>query len=108
MKALVLAETGWASFLSHDGTRCARSCGTCRYWCSIWADDAVRKERLRENLERIVSFRSAFAQTDPLLPALKEALPELLSKLYSDCQAFAESEINLLLERFELVSRSKA
>ena len=30
LKDLPLAASGWASFLSHDGTRCGASCPTCR------------------------------------------------------------------------------
>jgi hypothetical protein len=29
--ALILATTGWESFLAHDGTRCAAVCKTCSY-----------------------------------------------------------------------------
>ena len=32
------------------------------------------------------------------------SLPLLLTKLYSDCQTFAETEINSLLEKFEQIS----
>ena len=104
LKHLVLAESGWASFLSHDGTRCATSCLTCQYWESVWEDEAERKIRLGENLERIRSFRASFLEFERILPALRETLPELLTKLYSDCQTFAETEIKSLLERFEQIS----
>ena len=29
LRALVLAQSGWESFLSHDGTRCDAACRTC-------------------------------------------------------------------------------
>lgn len=29
---LTLAENGWQSFLSHDGSRCEEGCRTCAYW----------------------------------------------------------------------------
>jgi hypothetical protein len=32
---------------------------------------------------------------------LSEGLPSLLTKLYSDCQDFAEKEIGSLLKRYE-------
>jgi hypothetical protein len=98
---LLLAKSGWESFLSHDGTRCAEICLTCKYWVSVWKDGTERKARLAENLERVRSFRRTFLEFEQANPSLTETLPVLLTKLYADCQAFAESEINLLLDRFE-------
>src|SRR6266478_6503070 len=51
LKILSLARSGWESFLSHDGTRCAVSCPTCRYWKDIWEDETERRLRLSENLQ---------------------------------------------------------
>jgi hypothetical protein len=99
LKILSLAASGWESFLSHDGTHCASACRTCRYWESVWEDGAERQSRLRENMLRIRSFRSAFVEFDQVLPSLMEAQPEILTKLYSDCQTFAETEIKSILER---------
>jgi hypothetical protein len=104
LKALSLAASGWESFLSHDGTRCGLSCLTCQYWKSIWEDAADRKLRMGDNLQRIRVFRRSFVEFDQALPAIVKTLPELLTKLYSDCQTFAESEIKSLLERFERIS----
>jgi hypothetical protein len=101
LKVLSLAASGWASFLSHDGVNCAASCKTCRYWRTIWSEDAERNEKLRENLERIVMFRSRFPEFQAILPELAQTLPTLLTKLYSDCQTFAETEIRTLLNRFQ-------
>jgi len=98
---LSLACFGWASFLSHDGSRCAASCLTCQYWKSIWGDEIERKQLLGENLLRIQSFRSTFSEFEQTLPRLKDTLPALLTKLYADCQTFAETEIKALLETFE-------
>ena len=100
LKTLLLAGFGWESFLSHDGTRCAVPCRTCRYWESVWEDGIVRRRRLSENLQRVHSFRTAFSEFEKVLPSLMETQPALLTKLYSDCQAFAETEIKSLLERF--------
>lgn len=99
LKKLLLAGSGWASFLSHDGTHCDPGCHTCEYWKSMWNEDAERRVRMRENLERISSFRSGFKEFNDTYPGLMETLPALLTKLYSDCQAFAEKEIGLLLDR---------
>ena len=102
-RILPLADSGWASFLSHDGSRCAPTCLTCRYWKIAWEDKEERKTHLRENLERIRSFRGEFLEFAQILPAAKETLPGLLTKLYSDCQTFAEIEIKALLEIFDHV-----
>jgi hypothetical protein len=101
LKILSLAGSGWESFLSHDGTRCAAPCLTCRYWAGIWSDQTERRLRLSENLERVRSFRSAFSEFQQVLPSLMETQPALLTKLYTDCQAFAETEIKSLLGKFD-------
>jgi hypothetical protein len=98
-RILPLGESGWESFLSHDGMRCAVSCLTCRYWQTIWEDETDRRSRLKENLERIRSFRSTFSEFQQVIPSISEALPVLLTKLYSECQAFAETQIKSLLEK---------
>lgn len=95
---LTLAESGWASFLSHDGTRCVSTCRTCAYWSGVWPDQAERKIQLRAHAERIQSFRSSFPEFEQALPAFRQELPKRLAKLYSDCQAFAENEIRTLLQ----------
>jgi hypothetical protein len=104
LRDLSLADFGWASFLSHDGRRCDPSCLTCQYWKSIWPDEMERMQRLGENLLRIQSFRSAFSEFEEILPHLTQILPALLTKLYADCQAFAETEIKALLEKFQQTS----
>lgn len=104
LKILSLAKSGWESFLSHDGTRCAVPCRTCQYWESIWRDETDRRLRLSENLRRVRSFRTAFSEFQQALPSLMESQPALLTKLYSDCQAFAETEIKVLLEKFGPIS----
>jgi hypothetical protein len=101
LKVLLLAKSGWESFLSHGGSRCAASCPTCRYWKSIWEDETERRLRLGENLQRVRSFRAAFSEFERVLPSLTEKLPSLLTKLYSDCQSFAETEIKSLLDGLE-------
>lgn len=99
LRALSLAATGWESFLAHDGTRCAASCLTCKYWADRWKDKGERERVLNENLLRIRLFRAEFKEFQTALPALQVDLPALLTKLYSDCQAFAEKEIKSLLEK---------
>jgi hypothetical protein len=100
-QALTLADTGWESFLLHDGTRCPLLCRSCLYWKGIWQADGERAAKLAENLGRIRSFRDRFPEFKTTAPFLKTAIPEVVAKLYTDCQAFAESEIKVLLGRFE-------
>jgi hypothetical protein len=108
LRVLSLASFGWASFLSHDGSRCTSLCPTCKYWKGIWVEEAERKRWLGESLLRIQSFRSTFSEFEQALPHLQETLPALLTKLYSDCQAFAETEIKVLLDRFEQVQSKRS
>jgi len=105
LPTLALAETGWESFLSHDGTHCAAACLTCGYWRTVWPDEAERKIRLNGNVMRIRSFRNSFAEFQQILPMAQSKLPTRLAKLYSDCQTFAESEIRTLLEGIGDMSR---
>jgi len=104
LRVLSLAAFGWASFLSHDGSRCAPSCLTCQYWKTIWADEFERKQRLGENLLRIQSFRTTFSEFEQIRPKLAETLPVMLTKLYADCQTFAETEIKILLKTVQKAS----
>jgi len=103
---LSIASSGWESFLSHDGSRCAASCPTCAYWKNIWPDDQERRSRLDQNLQNIRSFRANFPQLQQAVSSVAKTLPELLVKLYSDCQTFAETEIKALVEKFEANGRS--
>lgn len=104
LRVLILASSGWASFLSHDGDRCDTSCLTCKYWRTVWLEESERRSSLRENLERIRSFRGRFPECERITSSLSEALPTLLTKLYSDCQGFAEREISALLSQFETLT----
>lgn len=101
LKVLSLAKSGWESFLAHEGTRCPASCLTCKYWKTVWEDEMERKMKMAENLQRIHTFRREFAEFEQVLPSLMETLPALSTKLYADCQNFAQVEIKSLLERFE-------
>lgn len=102
---LTLAQTGWESFLSHDGTRCLQPCRSCQYWAVVWENGIERKSRMTENIERIRAFRRSFPQMAKILTPLAETLPSFVGKLYSDCQDFAEDEIRKLIERVDEVSK---
>ena len=99
-KELILAESGWASFLSHDGTRCPMPCKICLYWATVWPNEAGRVKRLAFNLGRIRDFRHDFEKLEKQMSDLQAMLPDTLAKLYSDCQLFAETEIRGLLQGF--------
>jgi len=96
---LVIAESGWESFLSHTGS-CDAGCKTCAYWKEIWPADSERCSQLSENLGRIRLFRSRFPEFESMRARISLALPALVTKLYSDCQDFAEDEIRKLLALF--------
>lgn len=104
LKILSLGAFGWESFLSHDSTRCQSECLTCAYWQRVWEDPSDRERNLRVNLEKIRRFRGEFPEFQRMLPSLVKSLPPLLTKMYSDCQEFAETEIASLLAAFEQAS----
>ena len=59
------------------------------------------------NMERIRAFRREFPEFEKVLPSLADTLPALLTKLYADCQGFAETEIRSLLDKFEQMSATR-
>jgi hypothetical protein len=96
-RKLTLSAFGWESFLLHDGSRCVPLCRTCGYWKEVWPDEIQRGRQLTQSLKRIREFRCGFPEFAKLIPSLMDTLPIQLSKLYSDCQCFAEKEMNSLL-----------
>jgi hypothetical protein len=110
LRELRLAQTGWGSFLSHDGTRCDTSCRTCAYWKRVWPDINQRKTELQRNAAQIRAFRAIYPDFERVLPYLKEHLPHYLAILYKDCQTFADNRIESLmrefLERAPIIPRS--
>jgi hypothetical protein len=96
--ALVLAETGWESFLSHDSTKCAATCKSCSYWKRIWPEEIERVRNLRYAKERITVFRAEYA---PYLEINAKARPKLslnIEAIYRDCQHFAMTRIKEAVE----------
>ncbi len=95
-----LAASGWESFLSHDSTRCPPECRTCAYFRSLYPDDDERKATLVASTAAIRAFRCEIDEFAKEVPSVMTKLPDFLTKLYSDCQSFAEGEIRSLLERY--------
>jgi len=100
LETLTLAESGWESFLSHDGTHCPKSCLTCTYWREIWPEENERAKQLRESVKRIRQFRAGYPEFQQALPYLKTHLPQSLTKLYKDCQSFAGTQIEQVMNEF--------
>jgi hypothetical protein len=93
MATLVLAETGWESFLSHNSTKCAATCKSCSYWKQIWSVEGERVRNLRCAKERIAAFRARYS---PYLEINAKARPKLatnIEAIYRDCQDFAMTRI---------------
>jgi hypothetical protein len=100
IRILVLAESGWESFLSHDGTKCNERCFTCAYWRRKYPENEKRISALHLARTRIGEFRANFPKFSRILPALKKNLPHYLAILYKDCQEFADSKIDSLMREF--------
>ncbi len=93
---LVLAGSGWESFLSHDGSHCISSCKTCAYWTTIWPDASIRMQSLHQAVERIRTFRSSFARFVQWSEKNHLAIQSRVEGLYRVCQEFASNEIDKL------------
>lgn len=99
---LPLAENGWESFLSHDGTRCALGCKACAYWIGIWPDTSLRQEALMATRERILRFQEPFSHYVQWSSSARGSLKEKIETLYRDCQKFATDEIGKLAGGLQL------
>lgn len=99
---LPLAENGWESFLSHDGTRCAAECNTCAYWRRIWPDVDLRQVSLAAVRERVFRFQDPYQQFVHWSAKARGTLHVKIETLYRDCQRFATDEIGKLAEEIDL------
>lgn len=93
LKDLVLADSGWKSFLSHDSRSCSVSCKSCAYWASIWPDQDKRVERLSAIIAKITKFRERYAGVLTLAPLVKQQMRREVERLYRECQDFASAHI---------------
>lgn len=100
LKLLVLAESGWESFLSHDSRRCSVTCKTCAYWTSIWPDPNERQRRLTQAISKITLFRAQYAGVLTLDPHLKSSLSLEIERLYRECQVFASQHLVKITDLF--------
>lgn len=94
--SLILAGSGWESFLAHDGSHCPTACGTCEYWRTLMPDAVFRGDYLRSRRESILLFRQPYRGFVEWSSAVRPALLEKLGALYRDCQNFATQEIQKL------------
>ena len=99
---LLLAENGWESFLSHDGSQCAKECKTCSYWGKVWPEEATKLHSLAEARQRVLAFQSPYKQFIIWSSGAKETLRVKIEMLYRDCQRFADEEIKKLVAEANL------
>ena len=95
---LILAESGWESFLSHDSTRCLLGCKTCAYWGTVWPDGIERVARLSGARERVTRFRNNYPIATAWSSNARASLRERLESLYRECQHFATTQIEAAAE----------
>ena len=95
---LVLANTGWESFLCHDSRRCNPSCRTCLYWQSIWPDPNVRVLNLSTARQAIHEFRANYPESLKWSSKATSSLRNVVDVLYRECQRFAEDQIRQNIE----------
>lgn len=96
LSKLVLASTGWESFLAHDGLRSLPTCKTCAYWKAIWLDCAVRQTKLQESIDRIRGFVTPYSRFVRWAAKTRPAVQNRVEMLYRSCQVFATREIEIL------------
>jgi len=94
---LSLAENGWESFLSHDGTLCRDACVTCGYWKQVLPDPELRRISLTTARQKVFQFQLPYQQFVLWSSRARETLREKIEILYRDCQRFATEEIAKLV-----------
>ncbi len=99
---LSLAENGWESFLSHDGTRCTQYCRTCAYWHKLWPEESLRIQVLTKTRQRVIEFQSPYRQFIQWSAGARDTLRVKIELLYRDCQRFATAEIEKLVAEVNL------
>lgn len=90
---LSIAESGWETFLSHDGTKCPAGCQGCAYWAAVWPDAHERRSQLEASREKISKFRSLYATSSDWSARTRAAYKDQINILYKACQESANSQI---------------
>jgi len=93
LQRLILAGTGWESFLSHADSKCGVGCKTCDYWRSLWPAEGERRERLLAVHAKVAAFRARYPSSMGFSEKARTQLRPLLDTLYRDCQKFAAETI---------------
>lgn len=96
LSTLVLADTGWKSFLSHDGSLCPAHCKSCTYWSTRFPNLSQRKAHLKAAVSKIEEFRRAYSVVLTWNQTIRGVLHHSVETLYRECQEFAVSRISSL------------
>ena len=97
---LVLADSGWESFLAHDSRRCKPDCKNCnRYWQRVWPDSLEREEMLKTAREKTLCFRANYPASLDWSKKSNVLLKQTIDSLYRDCQEFAAGQIKKTVQR---------
>lgn len=91
-----LGDSGWDSFLRHDGTRCVPGCKTCDYFASKEPDLVRRRKLLHDNLNRIAQFREQYLPE--VVKRVSSLLSEPLQRLYTHTQDMAVLETERFIQ----------
>jgi len=97
---LVLASSGWESFLSHDSIRCPVGCKSCSYWRELMPIQEIRTDHLLKSANRIREFR-AIPEIHAALKASESMQKEAaiaLQEFYREGQNYAQSRIDSLAD----------
>jgi len=95
---LVLAKSGWESFLCHDAKQCDQDCNSCAYWSAIWPGQADRVLRLEAAKGRIRSFQANYAPYLELNARARLVLATTIDSIYRECQEFAVTRIKVAVD----------
>jgi hypothetical protein len=93
LPVLHLADSGWESFLAHNGTSCGPDCKTCAYWKTVWPEPEVRMQNLAQARSRIDEFRSEFPAALSHSAQVLSEHKARLEMLYREGQEFAKTTI---------------
>lgn len=96
LPTLILAESGWESFLSHNGTRCSPGCKTCAYWQAVWPDIEQRTDVLRTAVQRIKTFRESYKSSNEWSIRIRASIKTKADLLYRECQKSAQQQIQVM------------